>query len=154
MAKGGKTSASLATQKKHARKAAAAQGLPLPKQKKPKDKGKGKGKNKEPRKKGYIPPYKPAPVQPDPLDAMGLANQLPPELVVVLRKLGKKDAVTKLRGLEELQNGWVGNIGRNKDDSGYDAIEANLLVALPVWVSLNSAFLYIRIPYRSRAQWI
>ena len=135
MAKGPKTSASPATQKKHARKKAVAQGLPLPKPKKSKDKSKGKGK--EPRKKVYIPPFKPAPVQPDPLESLGLASRLPPELVIVYRKLAKKDPITKGKALEELQTEWFGKIGK-RVVNGYDAIEANLLVALPVWVSLTS----------------
>lgn len=140
MPKGHKTSASPATQKKHARKAAASQGLPLPKPKNNNAKGKGKGKNKEPRKKGYIPPFKPAPIEPDPLDALGLAKLLPPELVVVLRKLAKKDTVTKRKALEELQADWISKVGKQVDEGGYDAIETHLLTALPVWVSLDVAF--------------
>jgi hypothetical protein len=128
MAKG-KSSASAGTRKKHARKAAGPAQTPeaIPKEKK----AKGKGKNKEPRQKVYIPPVKPAPIQPDPLDTMGLARQLPPELLVVLRRFGKKDAVTKRRALEELQSGWVDESRKGGDDS---PIVGTLVTMLPVWV--------------------
>jgi hypothetical protein len=130
MAKG-KSSASAGTRKKHARKAAGPSQPPeaIPKEKKPK--GKDKGKIKEPRQKIYIPPVKPAPIQPDPLDTMGLARQLPPELLVVLRLFGKKDAVTKRRALEELQSGWVDESRKEGDDS---PIVSTLVTMLPVWV--------------------
>ena len=133
MAKG-KSSASSATRKKHARKAAAAHGEPaaepqVPKEKKPKGKEKGK-KNKEPRKKVYIPPVKPAPVQPDPLDTLGIAQRIPAELLVVLRLLAKKDSVTKRRALEDLQADWVEKARRTNDEIVLSA----LTEALPVWV--------------------
>ncbi|KAK0191944.1 hypothetical protein F5146DRAFT_1102178 [Armillaria mellea] len=106
MAKGsGKSSASSGTRKKHAKKAAG----PIEpdagqtKEKRVKNKEKGKGK-KEPRQKVYIPPVKPAPVQPDPLETTGIAHQLPPELLVVLRGLGKKAVVTKAKALDDLQD--------------------------------------------------
>lgn len=134
MAKG-KSSASSATRKKHARKAAAAQGIseepPAPKEKKPKGKEKGSKKNKEPKKKVYIPPVKPAPVQPDPLDTLGLAQELPPELLVVLRKLGKKDSITKRRALEDLQTDWV---EKAKTEDQESPLVKALVVAVPVWV--------------------
>ena len=130
MAKGHKSSATAATRKKHALKAAggAKQELPLPKEKK-KDKGKGK---KEPRVKVFIPPSKPAPVRPDPLDSLGIAKQIPPELLVVLRRLGKKDTVTRRKALEELQSGWIDKILNSKDEDGI--IESTLNTSLPVWV--------------------
>ncbi|TDL24483.1 hypothetical protein BD410DRAFT_785971 [Rickenella mellea] len=146
MPKAAKSSASSATRKKHARKAAGPSELPLPKEKKPKDKAKGKGK--EPRQKIYIPPSKPAPVQPDPLDALGLAKQLPAELVVVLRKLAKKDTITKGKALEDLKNHWVGTYqqsGREEEERGgmtQDTFVLAFLLALPVWLHhLPSLFL-------------
>lgn len=133
MAPKGKSSASSGTRKKHARKAAAAQGVveepPMPKEKKPKGKDK-KGK-KEPRKKVYIPPVKPAPVLPDPLDTLGLAQKLPAELVVVLRLLGKKDATTKRRALEDLQTAWLGR-ARKGEEGEY--LIYTLQEIIPVWV--------------------
>ncbi|KAF8624962.1 hypothetical protein AX15_005604 [Amanita polypyramis BW_CC] len=126
-----KSSATSATRKKHARRTVvqdqAEDSGPRPKEKK--GKGKEKGKNKEPRQKMYIPPVKPAPPQPDPLDTMGLAHTLPPELLVVLRSLGKKAEVTKIRALEELQSSWA-----DKYKNGETEALADVLVEmLPVW---------------------
>ena len=130
MAKG-KSSASSGTRKKHARKAAAAHGIPeevsFPKEKKPK-KEKGAKKGKEPRKKVYIPPSKPAP-HPDPLDTLGIAQRIPPELQIVLRKLAKKDSTTKRRALEDLQADWMEKAHAN------EVICQALVESLPVWVS-------------------
>lgn len=126
-----KSSASAATRKKHARKAAgdAKQELPLPKEKK---KEKGKNKKKEPRVKVYIPPTKPAPVRPDPLDSLGIAKRLHPDLLVILRRLAKKDSVTKRKALEEFLAGWVEKALRSGDEEGI--VESMLQIALPVWV--------------------
>ena len=135
MAKGGKgkSSASSATRKKQAAKAAkkfaferdddgnllhpeAAEALlnpPRPAQRgqkkdktKGKDKDKGKGKGKADKKKQFIPPPKPPQPLPDPLDSLGLASLLPADLVVLLRKASKKDVVTRCRALEGLL-AWV-----------------------------------------------
>ena len=129
----GKSSASSGTRKKHARKAAVAHGdlqePQLPKEKKPKGREKGK-KNKEPRKKVYIPPVKPAPVQPDPLDTLGIAQRIPAEFLVVLRLLAKKDSVTKRRALEDLQADWVDRARRERDEE----LLAVLAEVMPVWV--------------------
>ncbi|KAI0336704.1 hypothetical protein GY45DRAFT_1377084 [Cubamyces sp. BRFM 1775] len=130
----GKSSASSGTRKKHARKAAAAHGgapeePQQPKEKKPK--GKDKKSKKEPRKKVYIPPVKPAPVQPDPLDTLGLAQKLPPELLIVLRLLSKKDATTKRRALEELQSVWISKARRGGDD---EYLVYTLHDIIPVWL--------------------
>jgi hypothetical protein len=91
------------------------------------------------RKRHYIPPPKPpAPPIPDPLDGMGLARTLPAELVVVLRRLGKKDEVTRRKGLEELKEGWVGEIlGGQGDEVERELKETALLSAVPVWVSVH-----------------
>ncbi|KAG2132698.1 uncharacterized protein EDB93DRAFT_1323055 [Suillus bovinus] len=115
MPKNTKSSATSGTRKKNARKAA---------------QKKQKGQKKEPRKKVYIPPFKPAPPQPDPLDTLGLIHRLPPELVIILRSLGKKDPVTKGRALEELQSKWIDESPRKGDES----VECDALVTmLPVW---------------------
>ncbi|EMD34704.1 hypothetical protein CERSUDRAFT_116892 [Gelatoporia subvermispora B] len=133
MAPKGKSSATSGTRKKHARKAAGAGGQldepSIPKEKKPK--GKDKKKGKEPRKKVYIPPVKPAPVQPDPLDTLGIAQLIPPELLVVLRRLAKKDSVTKRRALEDLQAVWVEKARTEGHES--DALHA-LVDIIPVWL--------------------
>ncbi|VDB92351.1 unnamed protein product [Peniophora sp. CBMAI 1063] len=128
MAKGGgKSSASSGTRKKHATKAAKATGVAIAPQKQQKQRGekgkKGKGKAIEPVKKAYVPPVKPTAARPDPLDALGLAAQLSPELVVVLRRLGKKDVLTKTKALDDLQAGWL------------DYTHASeMALAVPVWL--------------------
>lgn len=137
MPKPQKSSATSGTRKKNARKASSTALPPevpvILKQKKQ------KGQKKEPRKKVYIPPSKPAPPQPDPLDTLGLAHQLQPELVVILRSLGKKDPVTKGRALEELQSKWIDESLKNGDDS----VECDALVTmLPVWVRRLTAMIY------------
>ena len=136
MAKGapkGKSSASSATRKKQANKAAKkvayerdeegnllhpdlVEALEKAKQRGPqrgqkKDKsgkkdGKGGKKGKAEKKKQYIPPPKPPQPLPDPLDSMGLASLLPADLVVLLRKSSKKDVITRCRALEGLL-AWV-----------------------------------------------
>lgn len=129
MAKG-KSSASSGTRKKHARRAAGAGPpgeSPLPNEKKPK-KEKGSKRSKEPRKKVYIPPVKPVPAQLDPLDTLGIAQRIPAELLVVLRKLAKKDSVTKRRALEDFHADWVEKSRRD------ETMLAVLEDVLPVWV--------------------
>lgn len=120
MGKDVKSSASKGTRKKHARKAGDVPSLPLPGNKKPKLK---KGEKAPPKIKQYIAPTRPAPVQIDPLDSLGLASQLDKDLVVILRRLSKKDAVTRTKALEELRT-WV-----DSDDT-YGAERM-----VPVWVS-------------------
>lgn len=128
MPKNTKSSATSGTRKKNARKAAI--GVPPPEVPVVAKQKKQKGQKKEPRKKVYIPPSKPAPPQPDPLDTLGLIHRLPPELVIILRSLGKKDPVTKGRALEELQSQWIDESSRKGDES----VECDALVTmLPVW---------------------
>lgn len=69
---------------------------------KPKAKEKGKGQRGA-RVNTYIPPTKPGPVLPDPLDVTGPAHWPPPGLLVVLWSLGKKAEVTNVHALEDLQ---------------------------------------------------
>lgn len=108
-----------------------------------------------PKIKQYIPPPKPpALLIPDPLDGQGLARTLPAELVVVLRRLGKKDDVTRRKGLDELREGWVVDLQRPpsktavegdtaaEGDEGSEELERELketalLEAVPVWVSVR-----------------
>jgi len=123
-----KSSASSATRKKHAKKHAPVDEPPQePGSKKPKGKGK-----KEPRVKMFIPPVKPLPVQPDPLETTGLAHSLPADLLVVLRNISKKAQVTKIRALEELQVGWVDKCVKDGEESD---LVYSLVEMLPVWVS-------------------
>ena len=137
MAKG-KSSATSGTRKKHARKAAAAHSEPLEPQEKKGKKEKGK-KGKEPRKKVYIPPVKPAPVQPDPLDTLGIAQRIPAELLIVLRLLAKKDSVTKRRALEDFQADWVDKARKEKAEHLLHALEESL----PVWVRQSKSVSFL-----------
>ncbi|KIN96951.1 hypothetical protein M404DRAFT_32794 [Pisolithus tinctorius Marx 270] len=144
MAKGHKSSATAGTRKKNARKAAETAGQPasspVPAAKLPKNTKGSKRELREARQreKVYIPPVKPAPPKLDPLDTTGLARILPPDLVVVLRSLGKKDAVTKTKALEELSK-WVDDAAKEPSDvadEGYDGGQKiNVIVEmLPVWL--------------------
>ncbi|KAG6379677.1 hypothetical protein JVT61DRAFT_10198 [Boletus reticuloceps] len=147
MAKGQKSSATSGTRKKNARKATqgsvAPQPSPPPKQSRPKGANHklSKREAREQHKKVYIPPIKPAPPVLDPLDTTGLAHLLPPELVVVLRALGKKDAVTRGKAIEELGK-WVEDAIKEQAarDSGHDRYEEEsgktdmIVKMLPVWL--------------------
>src|ERR1700744_1630278 len=101
MPKPNKSSATSATRKKHAKKAAEGTAVVEDKDNQPKAKGKKSDKKKEPRQKVYNPPTRPKPSHPDPLDTLGFASVLPPDLVVLFRRLAKKDATTKAKALEE-----------------------------------------------------
>ncbi|WVR07509.1 hypothetical protein IAU60_004551 [Kwoniella sp. DSM 27419] len=143
-----KSSASAGTRKKHAKKAAKSHGdddgedVPVPSGQRPQrgQKKLSKAQKKAlPKIKQYIPPPKPpAPPIPDPLDGQGLARTLPAELVVVLRRLGKKDDVTRRKGLEELKEGWIGEItktgGAEDDELERELKETALVSAVPVWL--------------------
>jgi hypothetical protein len=151
----GKSSASSNTRKKHAAKKSGnpdgtdATGQPAkgqqPKQRGQKESKLSKAQRKAlPKIKQYIPPPKaPAPPIPDPLDSLGLGRTLPPELVVVLRRLGKKDEVTRRKGIEEFREGWVEPVLRDQTNEATDDAdlverelkEEALVGALPVWVS-------------------
>jgi len=128
MPKPNKSSASSGTRKKHARKNNdTPEGVSI---------AKAGGRTKkqkalDPRPKGYIPPVKPTASRPDPLDTQGLASQLPPDLVVLLRAIGKKDTTTKQRALEKLQDEWLSE-ANIQNPSGRSVEYVDLL--LPVWV--------------------
>lgn len=151
MVKGQKSSATSGTRKKNARKASAAQEpastVPppslIPKQSKPKGEKNSKlskREAREQRKKVYIPPAKPVPPVLDPLDTSGLVHLLPPELVVVLRALGKKDTITRGKAIEELAK-WVEDAVKERDRYGEEGGKAAMVVKmLPVWVRLHAIF--------------
>jgi hypothetical protein len=70
------------------------------------------------------------------LDSQGLAGQLPAELVVALRGLGKKDDVTRRKALEEFKEVWIGGVVRGDEiDVEREIKEAALESSTPVWVS-------------------
>lgn len=137
MPKANKSSASSGTRKKHAKKSTKDDEADGPTQQQPAQRGQKKltkAQKKLPKVKQYIPPPKPpAPPIPDPLDGQGLARTLPAELVVVLRRLGKKDEVTRRKGLEELRE-WVSGL-KEGDEVEQELRETALLSAVPVWVS-------------------
>ena len=138
MPKGNKSSASAGTRKKHAKKSDKDNNVPPsgPQQKSKKlTKAEKKAKVKQ-----YIPPPKPpAPSIPDPLDSQGLAHTLPPELVVILRRIGKKDVVTKRKGLEELREDWViacrKEVDNEDEEVEREIKESALVSSVPLWVS-------------------
>lgn len=140
MPKNTKSSASSATRKKKSQKAAkkggggpdgAVNGTAPPQTPAQRGQKKVKGKGKEPKKKVFIPPTKPKQDVIDPLDSLGLANMLPSDLVVLLRKAGKKDVVTRSRALEGLID-WL----QSKDEEE-EVKENALILAIPCWVSVT-----------------
>lgn len=138
MPKPNKSSASSGTRKKHARKSGKGGEEPIietePKAKRVK---KGDRTKAIPQKKTYTPLVRPSAPRPDPLDTMNLASQLPAELVITLRRLGKKDTVTKRRALEELQTDLVDKAMPGGEEDGNIVAIAELII--PVWVSAVSA---------------
>lgn len=99
---------------------------------------------KENRPRVFVPPPRPpVPARPDPLDAQGLARTLPAELVVILRRLGKKDAITRRKGIDELKELWVDLVVTAQKSDGQDTDdeiswkEDALTEALPVWVCMG-----------------
>jgi hypothetical protein len=155
MPKNTKSSASSATRKRKAAKAAKKGGVEdednaKPSNGAPADKTlqrgqkKVKGKKKEPKKKVYIPPVKPKADIVDPLDSMGLASLLPADLVVLLRKAGKKDVTTRIRALEGILEWQQASKNANipNDDADISSTmsqeerDAAFIVALPSWTHL------------------
>ncbi|KAG9125401.1 hypothetical protein FRC07_007760 [Ceratobasidium sp. 392] len=137
MGKQGKSSASSATRKKHAKKAVCSipsllegfgiyvspqmaldPSISIAPAAKSQTKGKGK-KSKEPRVKQYIPPPKFKSLVEDPIDKLATTGLLPPNMVLIFRGLSKKDPVTKTKALEELSE--------MLEDESWPA-------ALPVWL--------------------
>lgn len=134
----GKSSATAATRKKQAAKAAAKHGVAEPSAPAPKS---GKKLSKKERqhlkKKSYVPPPKPPQPPPYPLDSMGLANLLPADLVVLLRKALKKDIVTRVRTLESML-AWMQGAPSDDDAEplGDEERSAAMVIMLPCWVHL------------------
>ena len=143
MPKPSKSSASVGTRKKHAKKSMnddddASTSIQYKPQRGQKKLSKAQ-KKALPKIKQYIPPPKaPAPLIPDPLDGQDLARTLPAELVIVLRRLGKKDDITRRKGLEELKEEWVAPVlqpsSEVQDEVERELKETALLSSIPVWV--------------------
>jgi len=129
-----KSSASSATRKKQAQKAASKQAKQSsgpsfeitdnPHTDQGNKTSKKKSKNEPPRKKQYIAPIKPR-GNVDPVDLYGLQGSVQPQTVVILRRLNKKDEKTLFKALEDLE-AWLHDVG---------AIEDEIIAALPVWIS-------------------
>ncbi|GAA5913647.1 hypothetical protein JCM6882_008707 [Rhodosporidiobolus microsporus] len=146
-----KSSASSATRKKHAAKAARKGGggddddAPQQQQdKKPLQRGEKKNKKEKrdrfaPKIKSYTPPPPPPKGAPDPVDLylLGQGKQPDPELVVVLRRLMKKDEATVGKGVEAFE-AWVREtIKRGEDGEGEEwereMREEGVVDAMAVW---------------------
>lgn len=152
MAKGSrsKTSATPATRKKHAAASAAKRGeaaeqkaqpaAPKPGKPNPPGQPKKKLSKKErkalAKKKAWVPPPKPPKQAPYPLDSMGLASLLPPDLVVLLRKALKKDIVTRVRTLESLLAWIQGQPTEAHEELTVEERCESIALMLPCWVYL------------------
>ncbi|GAA5872634.1 hypothetical protein JCM3774_001869 [Rhodotorula dairenensis] len=161
----GKSSASSATRKKQAAKAAkkaardaggddvdveqaaldaadaSVAGSAQPKQRGQKPAKKVKKDRFAPKVKKYVPPPPPPKGQPDPVDVflVGRGKQPDPQLVVVLRRLVKKDEATLLKGCEALEE-WVRETLRQEDDRDGEDWERELrqegvVDCMDVWAS-------------------
>jgi hypothetical protein len=151
MAPKGKSSASSGTRKKNAAKAAKKGGGGGEDAPKPPQRGQKNKKEKKdrfaPKIKTYTPPPPPPKGQPDPVDLylVGQGKNVDPELVVVLRRLMKKDEGTVLKGVDGLEQ-WVKETLRmDKDGEGEDWAremrEEGVVDAMAVWVRFSFSFL-------------
>ncbi|KAM0747033.1 hypothetical protein T439DRAFT_104716 [Meredithblackwellia eburnea MCA 4105] len=149
MAKG-KSSASSATRKKHAQRKANKNNAgsdddqpPSQQQQQQLQRGQKKQPKKsrfEPKIKSYTPPPPPPKGLPDPVDLyLRGGKAVDPELVVVLRKLGKKDEATVFKGVEGFSL-WVDGVeGDNKgeqqdqEDWEREVRREELQKVIPVW---------------------
>ena len=114
-AKFGKSSASAGTRKKHAAKKAAAQGDDRAasvsskggqQQKGGGKKGAKKGRN-EPKIKRFVPPPPPPKGEPSPIDLyLAGGAGIDAELLIVLRRLDKRDESTVFKGIEGFES-WI-----------------------------------------------
>ncbi|WFC97190.1 hypothetical protein MBRA1_003856 [Malassezia brasiliensis] len=137
----GKSSATAATRKKQAAKAAAKHGAPEPAAPTPKSGKKlSKKERQQLKKKSYVPPPKPPQPPPYPLDSMGLANLLPADLVVLLRKALKKDIVTRVRTLESMLAWMQGAPSDDAEPLDDEERSSAMVLMLPCWVHLFPRF--------------
>ncbi|GAA5950000.1 hypothetical protein JCM21900_001361 [Sporobolomyces salmonicolor] len=130
-----KSSASSATRKKHAAKQAkknhqrGSDDDDAPPPPRPAQRGQKKQKKDRfaPKIKSYVPPPPPPKGAPDPVDVylVQQGKQVDPELVVVLRRLAKKDEATVGKGLEGFE-GWVGEVLRREKDGEGEEWEREL----------------------------
>lgn len=151
MAKG-KSSASSATRKKHekqaAKKAGAGEDDDAPNPQQPPQRGQKKTKKNrfEPKVKSYVPPPPPPKGAPDPVDLyLNGGKGIDPELVVVLRRLGKRDEATVGKGVEGLEQ-WVREVMKEEqhgveegDEWKLERKREEVVESMAVWVSCKSA---------------
>lgn len=144
-----KSSASSATRKKHAKKAAGAdedgdeasgssQALPSQSGQRGQKKDKAAKRSRfEPKIKSYTPPPPPPRGAPDPVDLyLSGGSGVDPELVVVLRRLGKRDEATVFKAVEGFAQ-WVADVGRGDkgvEDWEKERSQDELVEVLSVWV--------------------
>ncbi|GAA98200.1 uncharacterized protein L969DRAFT_46272 [Mixia osmundae IAM 14324] len=148
-----KSSASSATRKKHAKKQAGKgadgsidEGDTQPSgptivgqaPKRPAQRGQKKDKKKHAKVKVYVPPPKPPKGLVDPVDLYGLGvagdARVDPNLIVVLRKLHKRDEKTLARAIEEL-DGWLrAAVDAVQSEEELQDLQATLHLILPIWV--------------------
>ena len=139
-----KSSASSATRKKHAKKAAEdEEGVPAAQ---PAQRGQKKAAKKsrfEPKVKSYTPPPAPPRGAPDPVDLyLGGGSEVDSELVVILRKLGKRDEATISKGVEGLES-WIREVMREESKGvaeekiwKLEQQREQIVSSMAVWVSL------------------
>lgn len=134
-----KFSASSATRKKHAaKKAADADDGGHTDAPGPAQRGQKKGPKKsrfEPKVKSYTPPPPPPKGAPDPVDLyVSAAAGVDPELIVVLRRLGKRDEATVFKGVEGLEK-WINEAAREEGEQWeVEARRETIVSIMPVWV--------------------
>lgn len=149
-----KSSASSATRKKHAAKQAKKQQgggevIEETPQEQPTKMQRGQKKNKQkkdrfaPKVKSYVPPPPPPKGQPDPVDLflVSQGKQIDPELVVVLRRLGKKDEATVGKGVEAFESVVMEVLRKEREKEGEDwereLKEEEIIECMAVWVSFT-----------------
>lgn len=147
-----KSSASSATRKKHAKKAltseapeaAEASSSTATQPGQPAQRGQKKVKKSrfEPKIKSYIPPPAAPKGAPDPVDLyLNGGKGVNPELVVILRRLGKRDEGTISKGVEGL-DGWIREVMHLEaskveegDEWKVEGKQEEVVNSLAVWVS-------------------
>ncbi|KAK4053203.1 hypothetical protein OIV83_001938 [Microbotryomycetes sp. JL201] len=148
-----KSSASSATRKKHERKKQQQQqgdgadedghdaNKPAQQQQRTGSKKKEKRNRFEPKVKRYVPPPPPPKGKPDPVDVyLHGGAAVDAELVVILRRLHKKDEATLVKGIDGLE-GWIRDVisqelaARGGDDWKIETKVEQVVEAMQVWAS-------------------
>jgi len=99
-----------------------------------------------PKVKSYVPPPPPPKGAPDPVDLYLITQgkQVDPELVVVLRRLHKKDEATIMKGVEGFDAAVREVLRREQEKEGEEwereLKEEEILECVAVWVSQETDF--------------